>query len=320
MAAEQAYVADTEQQMSLSDLPEPLLLDMLRHLDGPELGKLCTQDRRLRQLASEQSLWQALSLIRWPNCSVEHYNGDWQQLYRHRAVLPTSFCTYVDRLHSLTAQASGQQQLRVNSSSISSCDSSPSMSPESSPVKSHLYGFSQLPYARIPSMMFDKVMMALFDLSLLSARATEDISSYSSTITSTTSSHVSAALAAEMTGVKQAMAWWLNNRAEAIIQFARRSVSLLDTWDMWGGGITSWSDVLVRRSALEFLSDMNLDKYSHNICPSVCDRLQREVDRLDDVLRRIDAEGSTCLVTRKPEGLPAKHWWYNLKGLTTGVC
>eukprot|EP00878_Enallax_costatus_P030371 GHUV01033064.1.p1 GENE.GHUV01033064.1~~GHUV01033064.1.p1 ORF type:complete len:229 (+),score=29.07 GHUV01033064.1:1193-1879(+) len=159
MAAEQAYVADTEQQMSLSDLPEPLLLDMLRHLDGPELGKLCTQDRRLRQLASEQSLWQALSLIRWPNCSVEHYNGDWQQLYRHRAVLPTSFCTYVDRLHSLTAQASGQQQLRVNSSSISSCDSSPSMSPESSPVKSHLYGFSQLPYARIPSMMFDKVMM-----------------------------------------------------------------------------------------------------------------------------------------------------------------
>lgn len=83
--------------------------------------------------------------------------------HRHRVVLPVRFCHHVDRLHSLTAQASGQQQLRVNSSSISSSDSSPSITPESSPVKSNVYGFSRLPYARIPSMMFDKVMMVSED-------------------------------------------------------------------------------------------------------------------------------------------------------------
>lgn len=62
---------------------------------------------------------------------------------------------------------------------------------------------------------------------------------------------------------------------QAVIQSVRRSVSLLDTWDMWGGGFGSWSDVLLQRSAIQFLTDLNLDEHSHNICPSVTDRLHR---------------------------------------------
>jgi hypothetical protein len=61
---------------------------------------------------------------------------------------------------------------------------------------------------------------------------------------------------------------------QAVLQYVRRSSSMLDDWDMWGSGFTAWPDVLLRRSALQFLVDMQLGQQA-GVCPSVTDRLQR---------------------------------------------
>lgn len=41
--------------------------------------------------------------------------------------------------------------------------------------------------------------------------------------------------------------------------------------------------------------------------------LRRELERLDDVIRSVDAEG-TLLEAHRPAGLPQRHWWYWLRG------
>jgi hypothetical protein len=75
---------------------------------------------------------------------------------RTRARLPNTFTAGIDRLHQLTRQAAGKQQLRMNSDSLPG--SSSSSSPAGSPLRTNVYGFSQVPYTRIPHMLLDKVM------------------------------------------------------------------------------------------------------------------------------------------------------------------
>ncbi|KAF8064674.1 hypothetical protein HT031_003476 [Scenedesmus sp. PABB004] len=295
-----AEPADAPPPLSLSDFDEPVLLSILRQLEGPELAKLCVQDRRLRLVASEQALWQALALARWPNSTEEHHGGCWQQLYRHRATLPPAFVTCVDRAHALTASAAGRE-LRVNSASLPGTAGGP----HGSPAKPNVYGFASRPYASIPGMLFDQVMQLLFSLCLWRQRCTSE--------------RALAAMAREMGLVKRDMAWWLVNKPEAVVQFVKRSQDLLRDWDMWGSGFTSWPEVLWRRSAIQFLLDLHLG-LELGVCPSVTNNLLRELEVLDEGMRGVDGEGS-FLASRKPEGLPAKHWWYGLRGQLSGsVC
>ncbi|WIA38992.1 hypothetical protein OEZ86_005144 [Tetradesmus obliquus] len=308
--------------MSLSDFPEPILFKVFRHLEGAELAKLCTQDRRLRVVAGEQTLWQALALDRWPNATACHHGGDWQQLYRTRARLPNTFTAGIDRLHQLTRQAAGKQQLRMNSDSLPGTASS--SSPAGSPLRTNVYGFSQVPYTRIPHMLLDKVMENLFSLCAWSAgrgstarRNLFATSSSSRDACSVNSSEQAAAAASEMRLVRQDMAWWLSSKPEAVLQYVRRSSSMLDDWDMWGSGFSAWPEVVWRRSALQFLADLQLGP-QEGVCPSVTERLQRELAHLDDCIRSVDAESTDLPTPTRPQGLPAKHWWYSLRGQLAG--
>ncbi|KAF8064675.1 hypothetical protein HT031_003477 [Scenedesmus sp. PABB004] len=95
--------------------------------------------------------------------------------------------------------------------------------------------------------------------------------------------------------------------AAEVVQFVKRSQDLLRDWDMWGSGFTSWPEVLWRRSAIQFLLDLHLG-LELGVCPSVTNNLLRELEVLDEGMRGVDGEGS-FLASRKPEGLPAKHWW-----------
>jgi hypothetical protein len=61
---------------------------------------------------------------------------------------------------------------------------------------------------------------------------------------------------------------------QAVLQYVRRSSSMLDDWDMWGSGFTAWPEVVWRRSALQFLVDMQLGQEA-GVCPSVTERVQR---------------------------------------------
>lgn len=288
---------------SLSDLPEQCLMHIMRLLDGAQLAALLLQDRRLRQIAGEQTLWERVALERWPRASAAHYGGDWRALYRHRACLAPAFVSCVDRCHSLTAASAGRP-LRLNSSSLPALPS-PGASPAASPVKSNVYGASARPYASIPGMLFDQVMQMLFSLCLWTSRLTGPPQT--------------AALGAELGLVRSDMAWWLAAKPEAVLGFVRRSCELLGDWDMWENNFTNWQEVLWRRSALQFLADLQLGP-ELEVCPSVTSRLHRELGRLDEVIRSVDAEGS-YLATRQPEGLPRQHWWYRLRGQLSGpVC
>lgn len=53
-------------------------------------------------------------------------------------------------------------------------------------------------------------------------------------------------------------------------------------------------------------------------CMLMIDR--SELDRLDDAMRSVDAEGSELPTPSRPQGLPAKHWWYSLRGQLAGHC
>jgi hypothetical protein len=49
---------------------------------------------------------------------------------------------------------------------------------------------------------------------------------------------------------------------------------MLGEYDMWGSGFTAWPEALWRRSALQFLSDLQLGPQA-GVCPSVSERLGR---------------------------------------------
>eukprot|EP00775_Hariotina_reticulata_P012295 gene12295-12431_t len=202
-----------------------------------------SEDHRLRHIASEQGLWEALALC------------------RHRACLPASYINCVDRCHCLTAKASGKQQLRINSSSLPVTMSSPN----TSPVKSNVYGLpQQRPYVPIPIMLLEQVLHEL-------------------------------------------------------VKFIKRTCDSLSSWDMWGAGFSHWPDVMWKRSALQFMMDLQLGM-QEGVCPSVTAKLSRELGRLDDVIRSVNDEGS-CLDVPRPAGLPPQHWWYWLSGQGAGhVC
>jgi hypothetical protein len=59
-----------------------------------------------------------------------------------------------------------------------------------------------------------------------------------------------------------------------VLQYVRRSTSMLDDYDMWGGGFSAWPDVVWRRSALQFLADMQLGQHD-GVCLSVTAQLTR---------------------------------------------
>jgi hypothetical protein len=54
---------------------------------------------------------------RWPNCSADHYSGDWRRLFRARAALPSELVRAADRCHELTLRAS-HGAVRLNSATL----------------------------------------------------------------------------------------------------------------------------------------------------------------------------------------------------------
>lgn len=333
MEDEQQQQQQQEECVSFSEMPEQVLLHVLKLLEGTELARMCATDSRLQHLASQQELWEKLAKAKWPQATAVQYGGDWQALFRHRVALPDNFVRCVDRCHELTARAAGKQQLRINSSSLPSVPS-PASSPHSSPVKSNVYGFGQQrSFTSIPGMLFEQIMQHLFSLCLLHTRvsgstnllaaassSSSGSSGYSSSSSGSyvsSSSAVMTALSFEMLLVREDSAWWLGHKPEAVFQFARRTHDLLNEFDMWGSGFSSWPEALWRRSALQFLSDLHLGP-EMGVCLSVTSKLDRELQRLDDGIRSVDGEVSD-LGTRPPQGLPPKHWWYACKGQMAGA-
>lgn len=68
------------------------------------------QDTYLRQVAADTSMWEPLSLARWPGADAErHYGGDWHSLYMARAPVPLGFPLAADRINTVTAVQQQQQ-------------------------------------------------------------------------------------------------------------------------------------------------------------------------------------------------------------------
>jgi hypothetical protein len=63
-------------------------------------------------------------------------------------------------------------------------------------------------------------------------------------------------------------------RAQAVFAFVRRTGDMLGEYDMWGSGFSAWPEALWRRSALQFLADLQLGLQAE-VCPSVSERLGR---------------------------------------------
>lgn len=54
--------------------------------------------------------------------------------------------------------------------------------------------------------------------------------------------------------------------------------------------------------------------------PNILDELRHEVNRLDYILRSVEAE-TEGLSLYVPEGLPMSHWWFRLTGCSgTPMC
>lgn len=86
---------------------------------------LGTQDTRLARLASDEELWRPFATKRWSTCDVAAYGGSYRRMYCRRVSLPTPFLSGVDRCHSLTAAARGQQQQRRDDNADASATAAP---------------------------------------------------------------------------------------------------------------------------------------------------------------------------------------------------
>eukprot|EP00879_Flechtneria_rotunda_P012066 GHRR01012601.1.p2 GENE.GHRR01012601.1~~GHRR01012601.1.p2 ORF type:complete len:101 (+),score=20.84 GHRR01012601.1:13-315(+) len=63
---------------------------------------------------------------------------------------------------------------------------------------------------------------------------------------------------------------------QTVLKFIRRTCDMSNDFDMWGSGFNSWQDMLWRRSALQYLMDMQLGPEA-GVCFSVMERLARWV-------------------------------------------
>eukprot|EP00879_Flechtneria_rotunda_P003350 GHRR01003577.1.p2 GENE.GHRR01003577.1~~GHRR01003577.1.p2 ORF type:complete len:315 (+),score=139.22 GHRR01003577.1:2499-3443(+) len=201
-----------------------------------------------------------------------------------------------------------------------------------SPPRTNFYGLPQIPYGGPADIVFEGVMQNVLSQGLWRARFKFQYSrgqsgahGSSSSVAYCSSSTIGrgalqqAALALQSKLVKADMAWWLADKPETVLKFIRRTCDMSNDFDMWGSGFNSWQDMLWRRSALQYLMDMQLGPEA-GVCFSVMERLAREVDRLDNCMRSVDAEASD-LTIKPPAGLPSSHWWYSLKGqISSHVC
>jgi hypothetical protein len=72
----------------------------------------------------------------------------------------------------------------------------------------------------------------------------------------------------------------------------------------WGGDMARLAEVPWRRSAIQFVLDMQLH-HEHPMCLSLHERLKSEAERIDTAISR-----SVMEQVHPPAGVPSSHWWF----------
>lgn len=122
---------------------------------------------------------------------------------------------------------------------------------------------------------------------------------------------------AEWCQLRADVGWWLAERPQLVIGFARAAHEALagagapvptgaGSHAAWAPDVRAWEDTPWRRSALAFLKELRLGSAAH---PSVAERLQAETVALDCTLRA----GEARLGSGRPAplGVPCSHWWWD---------
>ncbi|GBF89542.1 hypothetical protein Rsub_02260 [Raphidocelis subcapitata] len=335
----------------LSDLPEETLMNIMRHLDAADLAALLVQDRRLRALAGDGALWQALAHKRWPGCSPDHYGGDYPLLFRSRASLPSDLVRSADRFHALTRKAAGAGAggaLRLNTATLrspagpgtgggSSSNSSSGGGSNSSssggggggaaapgsPSK-NVYGLPSAPHCNITGMVFEQAMQAAFSFGVALASASPPRAGAGATAGAGAAAAAAAPPCAACGGKLPAAA------------AAARELDRFRGDAAWWLGARSEAVVRFVRRAAEALREHDVwaGGFSNwpdvpwrrsalqfvldlalgpasGVCVSVTERLQREAALLDHAIRSL--RGDAChLDLRRPYGVPQSHWWFHM--------
>ncbi|KAL4856779.1 Propionyl-CoA carboxylase alpha chain [Chlorella vulgaris] len=225
----------------MTTLPPDLLLHIFSLLSAGDLAAMSMQDTYLRQVAADTSMWEPLSLARWPGADAErHYGGDWHSLYMARAPLPLGFPLAADRIHTITAV---QQQGAVG------------VGPAGTRVQAASSGGGGGSFTLLPQLAFEDVMRQTFIAGLACAK------------------DKAVRRTSEWRGLKQDLTWWATERPVVVVAFIRGTHEAIAGATQRGLSDTAW-----RRSAVAFLQDLGLLAGAH---ASVVNRIDAEAALLD---------------------------------------